>query len=56
MYLLCIRTWQGQMAAGRLKAANHEQLPMSSESSNRKADAEYGIQLTKSAVDLPPVL
>jgi len=36
-----------------LKAANHEPIAMSSESYNRKADAEYGIQLTKSASTAP---
>ncbi|PTQ69706.1 YegP family protein [Celeribacter persicus] len=36
-----------------LKASNHEAIAVSSESYVRKADAEYGIQLTKSAYNAP---
>ena len=36
-----------------LKASNHEPIAVSSESYNRKADAEHSIQLTKSAYNAP---
>lgn len=36
-----------------LRASNHEPIAVSSESYNRKADAEYGIQLTKSSSTAP---
>ncbi len=36
-----------------LKASNHEPIAVSSESYVRKADAEYGINLTKSAYNAP---
>ena len=36
-----------------LKAANHEPIAVSSESYVRKADAEHGINLTKSSSNAP---
>ena len=52
MYFYLYKDTTGQWR-WKLKAANHETIAVSSESYVRKSDAEYGITLTRSAVDAP---
>ena len=52
MYFYLYKDVTGQWR-WKLNASNHETIAVSSESYVRKADAEYGITLTKSAFSAP---